>query len=389
MEGTTNLHRAVAHGNIEEIKNLLSQRVDVNAKETGSGMTPVHIAVSKLQEDTVPEVLAILLSAGPDLNLKDNCHLTAIQYAIRRMYDNRLSFDSVKLLIDAEANVNSLDLLGRGLLRLAAIRNNVPMIEYLLSHGADVNIKDKICGNTPLHWGNQDKKTIKCLLKNNADVNAKNSEGCTPLLSAVFIYGNKRHRLDDKLFDFRETEVNSLVTMLEYSDVNKTDARERNILFYELPANVWKTILAHLAKLKVLDIAVDSSITTIIFDRIDYNTYFTKCVQELTKAKNMKLHNSSVTFFNLLIDSKRKVRNYVGNEELVKDFVKSDCLNKFPIYGATMQKNIVKGIKKRALFDISVIHLSNFLPIFRPTYSIMRDFIDCLEEEDLKNWCEL
>ena len=52
----------------------------------------------------------------------------------------------------------------------------------MLSHGADVNAKDKF-GLTPLHWAtlHDNEVSADVLLAHGADVNAKDDRGFTPL----------------------------------------------------------------------------------------------------------------------------------------------------------------------------------------------------------------
>ena len=100
-------------------------------------------------------------------------------------------------------------------------------------------------------------------------------------------------------------------------------------------------------------------------------------------AKNTNLPDSWVTFFNFLVDSKKKLKNYAGNEELIQEFKNTDCLEIFPIYGPSMLKNMKKGIEMRELYDKSCVLLTDCLPIFNPTHLIIRGALDCLSKKDL------
>ncbi len=81
---------------------------------------------------------------------------------------------------------------------IAVFMGGAEIAKCLLSHNADVNAKNKE-GNTPLHalmdstteeeaqsaWSDWMKEMAELLLANKADLNAKNNEGQTPLMIAI------------------------------------------------------------------------------------------------------------------------------------------------------------------------------------------------------------
>jgi len=95
-------------------------------------------------------------------------------------------------LIKAGANVYSLHSLGLTALHLAAKMGNVPIIDMLIDHGADVNISPpKAKGETPLMtavWVGQI-DAVKLLIEKGANVNAKMTTGEFALLWAA----HKKH----------------------------------------------------------------------------------------------------------------------------------------------------------------------------------------------------
>lgn len=105
------------------------------------------------------------------------------------------------------------------------------------------------------------------------------------------------------------------------------------------------------------------------------------------RAKSTKLKNSWVTFFNLLVDSKKKLKSYAGNQNLVDDFQNTDCLWNFPIFGSKMIKNLRNGIERRKVFDESCELLSKALPIFNLNHLVVRDTLDCLPTMDSTTFC--
>lgn len=116
--------------------------------------------------------------------------------------------------------------------------------------------------------------------------------------------------------------------------------------------------------------------------------YFEKCTKELAVAKSIKLENCWVTFFHLLVDGRRKLKNYTGNQDLIRDFKQSNCRSKFPIYGSLMEKNIAIGLQIRKFFNDSAEILSELVLFFNPTHLVIKDMLDCLQTKDLLKLCK-
>lgn len=72
-------------------------------------------------------------------------------------------------------------------LHIAVKTRNLPMVEYLLDHGADVDIQDNN-GYTPLLYaiGQHRLKIVRSLILHDADINLANGAGITPLQQAAF-----------------------------------------------------------------------------------------------------------------------------------------------------------------------------------------------------------
>lgn len=173
---------------------------------------------------------------------------------------------------------------------------------------------------------------------------------------------------------------------MENTDFNLISTNVINFIGYldHLP-DLGKVILQHLAVLRSLGIPVHST----QLKKISDHNYYRRCQDELLLAKNTKFEYCWITVYNLLVDCKRKLKNYAGNNDLIKDLKKKDLESKFPIYGATMNDRMQKGIKRRGLFDKSCTILSFYLPIFNPTHLIIRDVRDCvIEKKDLIRFCE-
>ncbi len=101
------LHEAAAKGDLEQVKQLIAQRANVN--ESDAGFTPLYVAVYKGHA----AVAELLIARGADVNAKDED--------------------------------------GHTLLHPAAARGDKNMAELLIARGGDVDAKTKH-GETSLHW---------------------------------------------------------------------------------------------------------------------------------------------------------------------------------------------------------------------------------------------
>lgn len=75
------------------------------------------------------------------------------------------------------------------------------------------------------------------------------------------------------------------------------------------------TVSKHFAKIQAFGLTINSNILEAIENSEVYKDYFKKCEEELAVAKSTKLETCWVTFFDLLVDHKRKLKNYAGNQE--------------------------------------------------------------------------
>ncbi len=121
--------------------------------------------------------LALLLTNGIDVNVKDSQGKTPLHWAVDSGFKNIAA-----MLLANKADVMAKDIHGVTPLHEAAIKGNTEIMKLLLANDADVNVRADN-GFTPLHWaalyGKQD--AAELLLANKADVNALNNAGRTPL----------------------------------------------------------------------------------------------------------------------------------------------------------------------------------------------------------------
>lgn len=370
--GKTALHWATLNNEISLIEQLLSQGADVNARDK-ENKTPLHLAAENEVKNnkTFFEVAKTLLKNGADANARDNDGLTPLSYFVIGG-----DLKSLELFLNFKADVHVIDNGGENLLFPAVCNTkNTIIVQLLLDLGLDVNHRCKE-GQTPLHYACldfDDLEMIKCLLKNGADINAANHKGFTPLIEAADRIVNHLYRNKQKLY-----------FLLEHADFN--NEVHDNILFL-YPGQ----ILKHFAKLQILNIPVHPSLVNKLLSKRKYSEFYEQCKEELSRAKSTKLMNSWITLYDILVGSRKKLKNYAVIKDLITDISSYVYLgNEFSIYGKSMYKNAKRGILRRKLFDRSCIMLSNCLPILNSDHLIIRDIFDCiLSKKDLSKFCEL
>lgn len=191
-------------GDATRVKALLSQDVDVNARDS-DGKTALFWVAGKRRmrqgyysiPDGDPLAVARLLllqGANPEMGYQN-------EYGI---YDTplmeaavALDLEMMRLLIENGASVDARNREGEtALMLVASEREALPAIRLLLSRGADVNARDKF-GNTPLlkttisplrraAWFSPDPATVRVLRAAGADINAANKEGRTVLMEVAY-----------------------------------------------------------------------------------------------------------------------------------------------------------------------------------------------------------
>jgi len=138
-------------GRTDLISRLIEMKVDVNkpvrgltASAPGTGWTPLMIAAAEGHAETV----SALLQAGANVNATNALGRTALMFASSYGF-----LAIVQDLLDqrADANIVPKDTTGWTALISAARNGHLEVIRVLLDHGADASIKDKQ-GKTALAW---------------------------------------------------------------------------------------------------------------------------------------------------------------------------------------------------------------------------------------------
>eukprot|EP01126_Amoeba_proteus_P060093 TRINITY_DN7918_c0_g1_i5.p1 TRINITY_DN7918_c0_g1~~TRINITY_DN7918_c0_g1_i5.p1 ORF type:complete len:396 (-),score=60.47 TRINITY_DN7918_c0_g1_i5:115-1302(-) len=178
-EQNTLLHWAAQLGSVEGVRFLLQNGSEVNAKNQHLE-TPLHHAALKGHVPVIQE----LVRAGAVLDVHSLHGLSPFTAAVQEQHIlatyyiySVLQSTSKKILID-----DLVDSRGRTVMHWAAYRNNPALFYFGLSHGADVNARDKN-GSTPLHIASKhgDEIFIRLLLTNSANIRGKDKTYKTAL----------------------------------------------------------------------------------------------------------------------------------------------------------------------------------------------------------------
>jgi ankyrin repeat protein len=161
-----------------------------------------------------------LLDNGANINAKDEYGNTALILAAHKGHT-----EIVKLLMDSGADVNAKNIFSNTPLMVASWRGHPEVVKLFLGKGADMEAKN-IFGNTPLIFtlrhGHLD--IVELLVSKGADIEARDNQGRTAISYAFDIEDKDKRRELLEIFNHYHPEA----FMSEYLDWN-TGAGEMKI----------------------------------------------------------------------------------------------------------------------------------------------------------------
>lgn len=178
--GLTPLHACAVNTSCAAIAALTVAGADVNAVGAG-GVTPLHLASARADR---LDAAKALLAAGAETAPRNNENASALDLAAKIGH-----VALIQALVEAGAQVNDEDTNGQTALMSAVKFKNADAVDALLSAGADVEAHLHGESWTSLHAAVEDTSpdVVQVLLKHGADVHAKDAENDndTPLHVAV------------------------------------------------------------------------------------------------------------------------------------------------------------------------------------------------------------
>jgi ankyrin repeat protein len=232
-DGTTALHWAAYHGNVELAQRLLRAEADPNTRnDYGSSPMQEAAAVGNL------ELLELLLANGADVESANTEGQTALMAVARTG-----NVEAAKLLMKNGANVNAAEGWGgQTALMWAAARKHPAMIDFLIDEGAEVDkraidrnwerrvtseprVKEmQMGGFTPMLYALRENclDCVKRLLDAGADINKPDPDNISPLVMALL---NMRYDIAKYLVE-------------QGADVNQWDRWGRTPLYMAADTNI-------------------------------------------------------------------------------------------------------------------------------------------------------
>ena len=176
--GNTLLHLAADDGDLELARILLEHITEVVNSQNDDGYTALLLALEWQKID----VAHLLLDHNADVHMHNKRGNTPLHIAAH--YGNRQKYlDICRMLLERKVEVNCQNDQGSTPLLLASQFGTPDLVQLLLDHHADVDVRD-VFGNTLLHCAaaaGQLEVGRLILLKLNVDINSRNRTGSTPL----------------------------------------------------------------------------------------------------------------------------------------------------------------------------------------------------------------
>jgi ankyrin repeat protein len=146
QEAQRDLFQAVWGNNPERVTELLASGLSANSVDVAG----IPLLVTAAEQGNT-RVVSILLENGANPNVRGdhNPHATPLHLAAENF-----DVESIKRLVERQANVNAADDYGRTPLMLAAVNTDRDTVQFLIDHGAAVNLKASD-GITALGWVKQ------------------------------------------------------------------------------------------------------------------------------------------------------------------------------------------------------------------------------------------
>lgn len=242
---------------------MVKDRLDNYVLIRITGLSNKNIELHWIYQPNGKAIFTSRLNEKKIASMKDQEELNSKLFNAIRIAD----INTIRDLIDAGANINSLNNHGHTVLGEAVLKGNLQVILLLCNSKVDVNAVDKT-GLTALHMaaaqGNFE--AIKILVDSGADINIKNSRGENPLEEAadsfsknkvkIIKYLMPRYKSVDNILFAAEIGANEAILKLlkKGVDINQVDSQGKSPLILASEAGNIETVkllLSHGADLSI------------------------------------------------------------------------------------------------------------------------------------------
>ncbi len=205
--GFTPFHLVIDEKNDKLINLMIQSGADINEVDRNK-MSPLKKA-SLINDEKLVEILI----NAPDIDLAKN---NTLKWAIEE--DN---LKIAKMLLDKGVTLNSIDENGYTYLHLAVLKKKADILNELIKTNAiDINAKDNH-NNTALHLA-RSAELVDILIKADADINAVNEFGETPLALAI--------KFNEKDIENLLKSKGAKLAAVDKAEIDKKDEKSKNFM---------------------------------------------------------------------------------------------------------------------------------------------------------------
>jgi len=160
------IHISVINNNIEQVEKYLKNGIDIDIKGEYS-CTPLHYAC----QNGNLEMIRVLLKFNANVNSKNSYSTSYPLFDAVTAIDEDNYYQILKLLIDAGADIHRVDSFGNTLLHYAVEKENLDLINLLISLGIDINKSERYDNDRALDYAyfQKNHKIINRLIESGAE----------------------------------------------------------------------------------------------------------------------------------------------------------------------------------------------------------------------------
>lgn len=338
VAGRCELIQAISQGDLEGVRQYLTPE---NMVSTGrKGWTPLVFACRSGQV----EILKFLINAGADVRAIDKSGSSLLHHAN--------SAEVAEILLDSGIDVNHAAKYGLRPLHVSSRNDSDVVVRLLLESGADVFAIDTL-GRTALQYFKHCSTLVLLEYFGDADVRCKRV-GCRCQSTVLMCSSRKATRPVIGMSIYEKYFIKTRTAGLPLADsIPLMDPRLSGPSYHS-----WCSFTRRVA-------------------------FRLECILELERMAVQKLPDTAVyhgiTYLSVFHQNPSALRNPVIQQTLTPDH----CNQLFPIYGETLRRRFVAGLRKLFLQDRAADAFEVHVPPLLP--ECVTGVLSYLEIEDLKN----